>query len=90
MSKGCPSKYPGKVTLQPADSKHAVRCCNAKGDFCDSDIGGPCHGIKTYENAQKICFDHGLRLCHKHELQNCCGTGCEYDSKTTWISAKGK
>ena len=89
MSKGCPRTYPDEgLTIQPSYSKHAVRCCNKAGNVCDSDNTGSCHGITTYEKAEKICSDLGERLCYHDEIENCCGTGCEYDHETVWVKCK--
>ena len=89
MSKGCPRTYPDEgLTLQPSYSKHAVRCCNGAGNVCDSDKTGFCYGITTYEKAEKICSDLGERLCYHDEIENCCGTGCEYDHETAWVKCK--
>lgn len=84
VSKGCPKKYPDEtVMLSLEGSKHTVRCCNDKGDVC---ISEPCKSDASYQAAVEHCSNQGLRLCFEEELNQCCGTGCQFDHTTNWIA----
>ena len=79
-----PQKYPDEtVMLSLEDSKHTVRCCNDKGNGC---ISEPCQSGKTYQEAVEHCSNQGRRLCFRHEINRCCGTGCQFDHTTNWIA----
>ena len=42
----------------------------------------------TYQEAEVICSEQGLRLCARNEKLSdvCCGTGCTIDNKIMWIA----
>jgi len=64
----------------------SVRCCNAAGDWCDSDHIG-CLSDQTYEQAVAACEAVDQRLCTEEEINNrvCCGTGCNFDGHQVWV-----
>eukprot|EP00662_Eupelagonemidae_sp_cell21_P058185 gene58185-biopygen18248 len=79
----------------PAGTKAAVRCCDASGTSCESDLGpsADCHHAVTYDEATNECANHasGWRLCTRGELDSrlCCGTGCGNDGRPTWVYNPG-
>ena len=89
---GCPSLAgsPNDIGTEatPRDQRLAVRCCTAAGQ-CDSNPNGVCFpAAATHAEAAAACRAAGRRLCTLAELEarDCCGTGCQYDSKRLWTS----
>ena len=65
---------PESIVSMREDSKHFIRCCTNSGDLCISRIRHAndtrksddlqCQYLpQTYENAERVCQSHGLRLC---------------------------
>ncbi|KAJ9464881.1 hypothetical protein DIPPA_26435 [Diplonema papillatum] len=82
---GCVKSHEVQVVSEPLLA--AVRCCHDEG-WCDSDIGGTCHGDAiSFSQGQSVCKDRSARLCTLAELNTgfCCGTGCNYDQKSVWF-----
>ena len=98
---GCPpqameKKYGDKGKTNVETKKNAiggaVRCCGE-----DWKVSGrapwicvspkSCNEYVTYEKAEEICKGLGKELCTKQQMTigGCCGTGCKFDSKATWI-----
>ena len=63
-----------------------VRCCSFDGSSCASTVGGECHDVVSFLDAQMICSAAGQRLCFQVEMDTCCGTGCWYDHFAVWTS----
>ena len=89
VTNGCNKKFPREITFHSGSERHAVRCCDDVGETCIS--SQPCMLASTYQEANEYCLDQGLRLCKNNEKLNdiCCGTGCEIDPVTMWISDEG-
>ena len=51
----------------------------------------PCMLARSYQEAKETCLEQGLELCKNNENLNdiCCGTGCEIDPLSMWISDEG-
>ena len=79
-----PGYYHGKL-----EGSH-ISCCTLTGDSCSREAhGGNCRsGDKvTWEVAREHCEVAGMRLCNsEEELDQCCGTGCNYDNILIWSS----
>ena len=73
----------------PGNDKHAVRCCDNNRKTCISPE--PCLVASTYQEASAICSEKGLALCRYSDKLDeiCCGTGCDIDPITMWISDDG-
>ncbi|KAJ9441198.1 hypothetical protein DIPPA_10187 [Diplonema papillatum] len=76
----------GEVPKVTQPQLAAVLCCR-DGDWCDSDIGGRCHGDSVgFVEASDICASRAARVCTLAELASrvCCDTGCGYDDLAAW------
>ena len=73
-----------------------IVCCTLEGDSCEREVeGGDCRSghnddVKvTWNEAQDHCEEAGMRLCNsQEELDQCCGTGCQYDNQLVWSGLK--
>eukprot|EP01084_Bolivina_argentea_P290961 499963_1 len=66
-----------------------VRCCSLDGTSGNSDPNGVCYQRVTFQEAESICNDWGMRLCTKAELIPLAkATGCNHDSRLCWTSDK--
>ena len=86
-----PGYYNGRLEVAQ------IVCCTVNGDnscsrkesllACRS---GSNNEIKvTWEEARRHCEAVGMRLCNSQlELNQCCGTGCDYDNLLVWSSVK--
>ena len=47
--------------------------------------------VSSYQEAEETCLEQGLELCKNNANLNdiCCGTGCEIDPLSMWISDEG-
>lgn len=86
-ARGCPSSGTEIVEGYDKSVQYAVSCCSTDGKTCTSPHSPSCQ-LKTYDEAVKMCEAVGRRLCAKSELENCCGTGCDYDWKFIWVVAE--
>eukprot|EP00659_Diplonema_papillatum_P007585 gene7585-11613_t len=76
----------GEVPTATQPQLAAVLCCR-DGDWCDSDIGGRCHGDSVgFAEASDVCASRAARMCTFAELSSglCCDTGCGYDDLAAW------
>ena len=67
----------------------AVRCCSMDGIECSTPED--CTKNSTsYEEAEEICYNKGMRLCSPSEMKSgkCClhkdKGGCGFDNKLNW------
>jgi len=76
------------LVVQGADETAAVRCCSHDGSTCESQVGGICHDVVTFHDANAICSAAGKRLCSQAEMGSgvCCGEGCWFNHFAVWIS----
>ncbi|KAJ9458649.1 hypothetical protein DIPPA_24301 [Diplonema papillatum] len=76
----------GEVPKVTQPQLAAALCCR-DGDWCDSDIGGRCHGDSVgFAEASDLCASRAARVCTLAELASriCCDTGCGYDGLAAW------
>jgi len=89
---GCTTAGSSPVRASAADDSGvtaSVRCCSADGSSCvTQDLDGGCQTGKSFLDARELCEANDLRLCTESEISDgvCCGTGCNYDSHSIWVS----
>lgn len=78
-------------TRNAISGRASVRCCSMSGNRCETQQVG-CVERATYNEANQVCAQRGLRLCAQHELDRgvCCGTGCGFDGRRVWTSTPAR
>jgi len=69
----------------------AVSCCSADGSSGVRKFGEnkQCYQAVTYDEAEAICQDNGLRLCSLSEMLSgkvTASAGCNHDMRYNWVS----
>jgi hypothetical protein len=84
---GCPKVGERNLDKEVDEYQVApVRCCSDSKASCHSQEIGCMK--QTYSDAKRTCSKHGMRLCNYQEMKTnlCCGTGCNFDLESAWIS----
>ncbi len=81
------------ISDDDSGNSYSVRCCGGSRETNDLQCSpGNCEYAATFEEANSICANKGMRLCTKEDILFkkpngrwlCCDTGCNFDQTLSW------